>query len=176
MTGPSGSGKTTACGRLVSAGRERGLTVSGLLTVVERTDGGAARWAQDLRGGQRRLIAREVESRRTGSMRTGSLRWRFSSEGLLWGDQVLATACPTDVLVIDEVGPLELLHGSGWHRGMLLALAGRFRLAVVAVRPALVSPMLELARPLVGEAEVMTLASGIPGDSLIDRVVAEAAS
>ena len=109
-------------------------------------------------------------------MRTGSLRWRFSSEGLLWGDQVLAAACPTDVLVIDEVGPLELLHGSGWQRGMLLALAGRFRLAVVAVRPALVSPMLELARPLVGEAEVVTLESGMPGDSLIDRVVAEAVS
>ena len=171
VTGPSGSGKTTACGRLVSAGLERGLAVSGLLTVVERTDGGAARWAQDLRGGQRRLLARQVESRRT-----GSLRWRFSSEGLLWGDQVLAAACPTDVLVIDEVGPLELLHGSGWRRGVLVALAGRFRLAVVAVRPALVSPMLELARPLVGEAEVVTLESGTPGDCLIDRVVAEAAS
>ena len=171
VAGPSGSGKTTTCGRVVSASPQRGLSVSGLVTWVERTDGGVERWVQDLRSSQRRLLAREAETQRMGSP-----RWRFSSEGLLWGDQILAAACPTDVLVIDEVGPLELLHGSGWRRGVLLALAGPFRLAVVAVRPPLVSHLLELVGPLASEAVLVTPGRESRDTSALDCVLAEAAS
>jgi nucleoside-triphosphatase THEP1 len=96
VTGPSGSGKTTTCRRLISASSQRGLTISGLTTVIERTDAGATRWVQDLRSSQRRLVAREVAVQRPGGP-----RWRLVSEGLLWGDQVLAATGPTDVLVID---------------------------------------------------------------------------
>jgi hypothetical protein len=56
---------------------------------------------------------------------------------------------------------------------MLLALAGPFRLAVVAVRPSLVWRMLELVKPLVGETLVVTPGSEACGAPLLDRVVAE---
>ena len=168
VSGLSGSGKTTICRELAAAGSRRGLAVSGLLTEVERAPGGATRWVRDLRSARRRLLAREAEG-----ARAGDLRWRLMSDGLRWGDRVLAAACPTDVLIIDEIGPLELVDGSGWYGGMLHALGGPFRLAVVAVRPSLVSPLLELVTPLVGTAVLVTSAGEPRAVALIEDVLAE---
>jgi nucleoside-triphosphatase THEP1 len=163
LSGPSGSGKTTTCRRLISACSERGLDVSGLVTVAERREEGAERWVEDLRSAQRQLLAHEMPP----GSKVGP-RWRFCTEGLAWGDRMLARACPTDVLVIDEVGPLELLHGAGWRRGVQLALAGSFRLAVVAVRPPLVACLLELLRPFGLRATVMA-----PGEDACSAALVE---
>lgn len=170
VSGASGSGKTTSCRELARAASRRGLAVSGLLTEVERAPGGTTRWAHDLRSAQRRLLAREVEV-----PRVGDLRWRLATEGLRWGDCVLAGACPTDVLIIDELGPLELVDEVGWRGGALRALGGPFRLAVVTVRPALVVALLELVRPLVGEAVLVAPAGELQTTSLLDEAFAEVA-
>jgi nucleoside-triphosphatase THEP1 len=106
--------------------------VTGVLTLLQPTAPNAERWVEDLRSAQRRLLARE------GPPGADGLRWHFREDVLAWADGVLAAACPTDVLIVDELGPLELIHGAGWWRGATLALRGAFELAIVAVRPALV--------------------------------------
>ena len=78
----------------------------------------------------------------------GEPRWRLRDEALSWADAALREACPTDLLIVDEVGPVELLHRRGTLPGLRLALAGPCELAVVVVRPWLVPRFLELFEPL----------------------------
>lgn len=93
-------------------------------------------------------IAMEVEDVGTGERRalaegaaigegTANLAWKFDAAGLEWGTQVLRAATPCDVLVIDELGPLELIHDEGWGIAMDLLQAGNYRDALVVVRPGL---------------------------------------
>ncbi len=96
-----------------------------------------------MRTGQRRLLA-EANS---GSYpdwvaspddpATGG--WHFYADGLAWGTMALRSATPCDLLVIDELGPLELLRGQGWKLGLDVLRAGSYRLALVSIRPALLS-------------------------------------
>ena len=63
--------------------------------------------------------------------------WHFYADGLAWGREILQHATPCDVLIIDELGPLELVRGQGWVIGLDVLRGGGYRLALVAVRPSL---------------------------------------
>ena len=67
--------------------------------------------------------------------------WRFDAGTLAWGRQLLASATPCDVLVIDEIGPLELLRDEGWPNALEVLRQGGYTLAVVGVRRALVATL-----------------------------------
>lgn len=195
VTGESGGGKTSCCLQLVREARRRGLLVSGLLTLALYTadtpasdagmrSGGAplsphspearglprVRVAEDLRSGQRRPAAHRVPSE---GRVPGEPLWRLRDEALAWGDAVLMHACPTDVLVVDEIGPLELLHRRGWYRGLWCALAGRYGLAVVVVRPWLVPRLRELWQAPI---EAVVDVAGVDGRSLAHDLLAMAAT
>jgi nucleoside-triphosphatase THEP1 len=135
LTGTTGSGKSTCCRTLAQAARAAGLRVHGLTTTVEVADGGAERWVEDLNGGERRLLGRPTSPE---AIAAGSPRWQLSDAALAWSDVILRAACPTDLLIIDEVGPVELLHRRGVLAGVEHAMTGPYRLAVVVVRPWLV--------------------------------------
>lgn len=62
-------------------------------------------------------------------------RWHFHTGGLVWGAQVLAAGTPCDLLVIDELGPLELERGTGWANALDVLRGGNYRLALTTVRP-----------------------------------------
>jgi hypothetical protein len=132
----SGAGKTSWVLKLIDAARARELSVAGVVTIVEHHSG-ARRWIEDLGSGERRLLGHESEER---SGPDGS-RWVLSDEALAWGDARLRTVGAADVLVIDELGPVELLHRGGWWRGAAAALAGPARLALVTVRPPLLGDL-----------------------------------
>jgi nucleoside-triphosphatase THEP1 len=66
----------------------------------------------------------------------------FHRHGIEWGAARLASAGASDLFVVDEIGPLELLRGEGWV-GAIGALAKpEHRLAVAVVRPELVTRMI----------------------------------
>jgi nucleoside-triphosphatase THEP1 len=142
LSGPPGSGKSTFCRELVDATRRRGLVVRGLLAAVETGIPGhpAERWLEDLASGERRLLGCHTPPR---SAALGEPRWRLSDETLAWGDAVLGDAGPADLLIVDEVGPVELLHRRGWWTGMEKALRAPYAVAVVVVRPWLVPCFVE---------------------------------
>ena len=88
----------------------------------------------DVASGQhRRLATRRKES----DTRDGptTLRWQFDAEALAWGDAVLRAATPCDLLVVDEVGPLEFERGEGWMGGLAAVDSMAFATAFVVVRP-----------------------------------------
>ena len=128
ITGGRGVGKTTLCERAVGLARAAGYACAGLLT---RAAPGDRRVVVDVRTGD----ARPLTITR-GGVTVG--RFRFDPAALAWGAEVLARATPCDLLVVDELGPLEVERGEGWAAALDLLRTGAFRLAFVVVRPELV--------------------------------------
>lgn len=118
VTGENGCGKTTACQRAIDLLRARGVTVSGILS-LPRLDASGARTgidALDMATGERRCLAKRVSG---GGKTVGD--YTFNRPSLDWavGRLMAAVAClrragPANVLVVDEVGPLELVQGGGF--------------------------------------------------------------
>lgn len=113
LTGGTGSGKTTRAGEVVDVLRRRGFEVggilaTGLLAAVHRSGFDLV----DLRTGQTTAWCRERQMDAHAEQRWG--RFEFTTEGLQLGRAALAVGGPpADVMVLDEVGPLELA-GGGW--------------------------------------------------------------
>ena len=105
VTGPPGSGKTTLVGRVVEALRERGEVMAGFTTVEIRRGGRRTGFTVAGVGGlERRLAAAGAAGPRVG--RYGVDVAAFESVALLElenGIEIGAT------LVVDEIGPMELL-------------------------------------------------------------------
>ena len=136
LTGESGSGKTTLCVRVVAALKARGLDVAGVLTLprlVAPRGEKVGMEVEDVRMGQRCALA----ERAANGEGTADLAWKFQPTALEQGTQILRDAPPCDVLVVDELGPLELIHNEGWIIALDVLQAGNYYGALVVVRPEL---------------------------------------
>lgn len=137
LTGPSGAGKTTWCAELAAQARERGLRTAGLLSPGVFADG--HKWAIDVvdlaTGARRRLAQRRFSPDPTSPTRN----WLFDDDALAWGSAILTAQGPCDLLIVDELGPLELLHGQGWHQALPMLERGAYRVACAVVRPSLLA-------------------------------------
>jgi len=138
LTGPPGSGKTALCARLVAAARQRGHDVAGVLSPVRFDAGGRTGIdVLDLRSGETRPLAWRHDPARPATLTVGP--WSFDAAVLARGDAALARATPCWLLVVDELGPLELAQGRGWTAGLAALDSGDYRLALAVVRPALLA-------------------------------------
>ncbi len=138
ITGEIGTGKTLLCRLLAEAARQAQWQVSGLLSPGRfKGDLKIGFDVVDLRQGKTYPLA---ELARPGEGGEATPRWRFDPQRLDWGNQVLQNALPTDLLVVDELGPLELKFGQGWQAGIeALDRAGDYRLALAVIRPSLLA-------------------------------------
>ena len=130
LSGPPGAGKTTLCIRVAALLREADVSVGGLVSPA-RMEGGHTTGilARSLASGEERLLA-EAASGETPS-------WRFDEQVLRWGAGVIQHAVDCEALVVDELGPLELRQGRGWHTALDVLAARRAGCALVVVRPSL---------------------------------------
>ncbi|MCB2210343.1 ATP-binding cassette domain-containing protein [bacterium] len=141
VTGLSGVGKTTWCTRLVELARTAGYTVGGLLSPSIFRDGRKVgiEVVNLAKGDHRQLaVLREGDSAR---VRTP--RWAFDPDALTWANQVLAESDDSDLLVIDEIGPLEFKRGEGLTAGLARLDSKDYRVAAVVVRSALLPQALQ---------------------------------
>lgn len=137
LTGGRGAGKTRWCEAFARAGREVGLAVSGLVSPAVLARGEKTGIdLLDVASGQRRRLAERARADLPG---TEGLGWRFDPETLALGNALLARIATCDLLLVDELGPLEFGRGSGLTAAFALLDASRYRLAVVVLRPALVA-------------------------------------
>lgn len=136
ITGIRETGKTRFCTHLVEKARNEGVDVAGLLSPPVYVNGvKTAIEVEDLCSGERRILAR---SRQDDLASIQTKRWSFDTEVLKWGDDLLAVATPCDLLVVDELGLLEFERGGGWQNGLSAIQSGKFRSAVVVIRPELI--------------------------------------
>jgi len=135
ITGESGAGKTAWCAQMRAFAEREALRVAGLISYgVFDGDQKVAIALCALPSGEQRILA----TRRAYVVGAATPRWQFDESVLSWGDSQLAALTACDVLIIDELGPLELLHGRGWQSAFTALTAARYQLACVVVRPALV--------------------------------------
>lgn len=134
LTGESGCGKTTLCARVVDALKARGVNVAGVLTLPRFAAGEKIGLdVADVRTGARVPLA----ERAAPCAGTAALKWKFDAAALARGAHLLRAAVPCDLLIVDELGPLELIHGQGWVGALEILRAGGYRNALVVVRPSL---------------------------------------
>jgi hypothetical protein len=90
--------------------------------------------AIDRRTDERRRLADRFDPSHHGP---STQRWSFHADAIDWGNTVLRSAAPCDVLIVDELGTLEFDRGEGWLAGLAALDAGAYRLGVVVIRPEL---------------------------------------
>jgi nucleoside-triphosphatase THEP1 len=141
ITGHSGAGKTTWCRQWAESVRADGWRVGGLLSppVMAGTQKVAIDLI-DLHTGERRQLAQLWQKTSNPSgISTGE--WLFDPAVLTWGNDVLskltAVLTAVDLLIIDELGPLEFERGQGLQAAFDLIETGCYRMAGVVIRPSL---------------------------------------
>ncbi len=134
LTGQIGSGKSTVAARVAALAKERGLRCDGLLCQARLDERGRKVGIDGLRlgTGERRLLADRDLSRP--GLRYGI--WRFEPGAMEWSLGLLLDAIRQrpDVLVVDEIGPMELLENRGLAPVIPELAAGKVPLAIVLVR------------------------------------------
>lgn len=144
VTGKSGAGKSTWCRTLVERALAVGITPSGLLSpAVFESGEKIAIDLIDLSQTTRKRMAIRPERQPAGFHSKGSLNWMFNDQVLAWGNQVLQHLDKPDLLILDELGPLELLENDGLTVALKLVDDRQYRLACVVVRPSLLATALE---------------------------------
>jgi len=130
ITGERQVGKTTALKRALTTIRQAGVSVSGLLT--QRTG------PHDLEVWELRT---ESVYRLTDPFDTSSAspldHFKMNAAAMARSTRALAGSFPTQVFVLDEMGPLELKYRQGWVDVLALLVRESYVFAVVVVRPSL---------------------------------------
>jgi nucleoside-triphosphatase THEP1 len=134
VSGMSGAGKTTWCRAQVLQAREQGLTVGGLLS--------PGVYQQGAKVGIELLDLARNEKRPLGELRpeivdAPTRKWAMNAQTLAWGNHVLQAMGYYDLVVIDELGPLEFLYQQGLMQAFNLIERRQYQTALVVVRPTL---------------------------------------
>ena len=135
LTGQRGAGKTAFCRVLVANARAQGLNTAGLLSpAVFKGKLKTGILAEDVRTGESHPLA---SSRHHSSFDLQLGNWYFDRSSLAWGNHILENSLSCDLLIIDEMGPLELTHRMGWQSALDILRRDQYRLALVVIRPEL---------------------------------------
>ncbi len=134
LTGPRDMGKTTACLRITRLANRAHLRLGGIISPGTRGDDGlkSAIDAVDLHTGTTKRLA-------TATSETATVgRFRFDPHATTWALTTMLRALdsPLDAVIIDEIGPLELIQGRGYAAVLPRLPVARARAVVVLVRSA----------------------------------------
>lgn len=149
LTAPIGAGKTTFCRALADRAGAAGWDVAGILCPAFFEDSvKTGILAQDLRSGEARLLAVSTHQPINQALGTQSDHklfnlklgnWLFSTSTLTWGREIIAASLPTDLLIVDELGPLELVRGEGWANALDVLRQPAYKAGVIVIRPSLLT-------------------------------------
>lgn len=95
----------------------------------------------DIQSGTQHLLA--VLREKNDSSKVTTHRWSFNEDALTLGNRILGMSIPCDLLIVDELGPLEFERDEGWDKGLTAVDSRKFNAAVVVVRPELVGKALQ---------------------------------
>ena len=131
LSGERGIGKSTVCRKTVALAQAKGYICGGILTLRRPGD---ALDVLDVHSGSVRQLTLEPDV----SPAVIQGRFRFDPQALSWGNDVLAHATPCDLLIVDEIGPLEIEQDWGWQQAFDVLHQSDFALALVVIRPELI--------------------------------------
>jgi nucleoside-triphosphatase THEP1 len=144
ITGESGSGKTQFCAAVVNALRQGELSrrdIRGILSpALIRNGEKVGIQSVNLVTFEHKNLA-ELYDGDPGPISTK--RWTFDPKVVAWCNSVFSNATPCELLVVDEIGPLEFEKGDGFTSGLEAVDSGEYTLALIVVRPHLLDPALK---------------------------------
>ena len=143
LTGKVGVGKSTICRKVIGLCRNRGYSSGGVLTYK---DGDGDILARDVHRGTEMTLA--SRNREHGGPRAGA--YSFNPEGLAFGMDALNRGADLPLLVVDEIGPLELA-GSGFANAVPLVRHRKTGHCIVVIR----SNLLDSFLPQLGGAPLV---------------------
>jgi len=132
LTGERSAGKSTVCRETIALAQAGRCTCDGILTLSHPN---GTLDVLDVRSGDVRRLTLEPDA--SPAVILG--RFRFDPETLAWGNAALAQTLPCHLLVVDELGPLEIEREEGWLKAFDVLRRADFALALVVVRPELVA-------------------------------------
>jgi nucleoside-triphosphatase THEP1 len=145
LTGPVHGGKTTFLEGSVARWAARGLVCGGFLSIAASDpDGGKGYDLLELRSGRRRPFLRLQGV--PGAERTGP--FSFVPETLDRARTLIREAAPAELLVVDEVGPLELRGGGLW-ADLERTVARPGRKTLMVVREEILEDVVAALAPLI---------------------------
>lgn len=133
LTGPVGVGKTTVAERVVGLARRRGFACGGLLapSMLNSCGQKIGIWGVEILTGQRRVLARtdrDLDGPEVGS-------YSFDAAAMAWAAGVVQGAVGAcDLLVVDEIGKLELWRDTGLVPILPILASGEVNRSLVLVR------------------------------------------
>lgn len=142
VTGEIGAGKTTWCRDLITQARMSDAKVAGLVSPAVFADG--QKIAIDLLNLANNEQMRMADRLVVPDAASPTPNWKFYVETLAWGNTVLKAIDTCDLLVIDELGPLELQHNQGWQSALPLLKQRNYCVASVVVRRSLLTTFLAI--------------------------------
>ena len=129
LTGESGVGKTRLCMQTTRLLQQSGVKVAGVLSPARVESGRKTGiFVEDIASGERRLLA---------GPRKEDQGWELDPATLQWGAAILQKTPLPDVLVVDELGPLELNEGKGWAVAWEVLMNSPLT-AMMVIRPSLI--------------------------------------
>lgn len=136
LTGGRRAGKTTLLLAVREAALRAGLSAGGMLSLA-RFDGENKVGIDvlDVASGARHPLAIASAEPR-GPIHTG--HYTFDADGMAAGLEFARAGQRSDLFIVDELGPLELVRGEGWAPALPLIRARQFGAALVVVRPELI--------------------------------------
>jgi nucleoside-triphosphatase THEP1 len=136
LTGQVGVGKTTVAMQVISQATKQGVTCGGLLTpaILDSNRNKVGIWGVDILTGERRVMART--DRDLGGPVIGP--YSFEATAFTWATEQLEKAVANcDLLVVDEIGKLELWYNSGLASFLPILASGGVESSLVLVRSSL---------------------------------------
>lgn len=174
ITGDSNSGKTSFCSnflRMLPKSAHQKWRIRGILSPpLIHQDEKQGILAIDLDSGESRRLA-VLNTGAPGKVQTS--RWQFDVDTLQWCNQVLANSVPCDLLIVDELGPLEFQRKSGFMEGIHAVDSGNFLLGLIVVRSSLLEIALDrwpdalpiqIATPALAESAAVSLLQSLKED------------
>jgi len=141
LTGLKGIGKTAWCLKLMQIAKKQGIEMEGIVSPgVYSGNMKTGIEIMDVRSGEKRLFAK-LNLGKTQDLSTP--RWSFNPDSIAWANDVLKKRSASELLIIDELGPLELLRDEGFVEGISRIDSREFHMAIVVVRPSLVPKALQ---------------------------------
>jgi len=136
ITGGRGTGKSTLCKHVIESAKSKGWQAGGLLSLARLECGEKVGIdVINVATGVSYPLAWKNQGQ---AAELSTHAWVFDPERMAWGNQVFQEVLPCDLLIVDELGPLEFMRNQGWLNALPVIESKKYKLALVVIRPELI--------------------------------------
>lgn len=136
ITGERDVGKTILCSKLAEKLKNLDYSVAGIVSPgIYRDNVKIGITALDIKSGRKMKLADYSPG---WDKENPSRIWKMNTAAISWGNRVLNKSVPCDILIIDEIGYLELEKNGGWKKSFEILEGKLYKMAFIVIRRELV--------------------------------------